>query len=105
MHPVKHMHLTGLVLVLKMAVIKVLLEVEHDLTLIRSIHHEDSGGHTAIGQRVLALQLDIAILSGCLRASQERCPFLVGHRPGATAYHLHIGGETGWFAVTELPVE
>lgn len=105
MHPVKHMHLTGLVLVLEMTVIEVLLEVEHDLTIFWFIHHDDSGGHTVPGQRVLTLQLDIASGSSRLSSCQECCPVLVSHRAGAPANHLHSSGEGSRLGVTVLPGE
>ena len=105
MHPVKHVHLAGLVLVLQMTVIKVLLEVVHDLTIFWFIHHEDSCGHTAVGQRILTLKLDTSIGPCRLSASQERRLVLVGHRAGGSANHLHSRGEGSRLGVTVLPGE
>ena len=54
-HPVEHMHLTGLVRILQMAIVEVLLEINDDLPIVLSVHHEDTCEAAVEGQRILTL--------------------------------------------------
>ena len=55
MHPVEHMHLTGLVRILQVAIVEVLLEINDDLSIVLPVHHEDTGEDAVEGQRILTL--------------------------------------------------
>ena len=55
MHPVEHMHLTGLVRILQMAIVEVLLEINDDLPIVLTVHHEDTCEDAVEGQRILTL--------------------------------------------------
>ena len=103
MHPVEHVHLACLVLILQVAVIKVLLDVEDHLAIILVFHHEDAREDAIEGQRVLTLQLNASILAGVLITSQEGRPVLIRHLIRATAHHLHGRGELGGLGIAELP--
>ena len=49
------MHLTGLVRILQTAIVKVLLEINDDLPIVLSVHHEDTCEDAVEGQRILTL--------------------------------------------------
>ena len=103
MHPVEHVHLTCLVRILQVAVIKVFLDIEDHLAIILVFHHEYARENAIEWQRVLSLQLNASILARVLIPSQEGCPVLIRHLVCPSANHLHRRGELGRLGIAELP--
>ena len=103
MHPVEHVHLTCLVRILQVAVIKVFLDVEDHLAIILVFHHEYARENAVEWQRVLSLQLNASILARVLIPSQEGCPVLIRHLVCPSADHLNRRGELGRLGIAELP--